>query len=104
MMLCCAVGTRLPVYIDIHGGGFTYGYKELNRNFNVHLAEYGIRRVLTELSPGPADRLEWVSWRMCKRHYVGSQAHLADYPVNPNAVFLTGDSAGGALTHADIGH
>ena len=26
------------------------------------------------------------------------KAHLADYPVNPNAVFLTGDSAGGALT------
>lgn len=23
---------------------------------------------------------------------------MADYPVNPNAVFLTGDSAGGALT------
>ena len=32
-------GHTLPVYIDIHGGGFTYGYKELNRNFNVHLAE-----------------------------------------------------------------
>jgi len=30
-------GHTLPVYIDIHGGGFTYGYKELNRNFNVHL-------------------------------------------------------------------
>ena len=23
---------------------------------------------------------------------------MADYPANPNAVFLTGDSAGGALT------
>lgn len=26
------------------------------------------------------------------------KAHLADYPVDSNAVFLTGDSAGGALT------
>lgn len=34
-------GNTLPVYIDIHGGGFTYGYKELNRNFNTHLADLG---------------------------------------------------------------
>ena len=46
-------GHTLPVYIDIHGGGFTYGYKELNRNFNVHLAE-----ILTELPTGPANRFE----------------------------------------------
>ena len=26
------------------------------------------------------------------------KAHLDDYPINPNGVFLTGDSAGGALT------
>ena len=30
-----------PVYVDIHGGGFCYGYKELNRNFNTHLAQQG---------------------------------------------------------------
>ncbi|MCB4913387.1 alpha/beta hydrolase [Bifidobacterium pseudocatenulatum] len=90
-------GHTLPVYIDIHGGGFTYGYKELNRNFNVHLAETGFAVFSLNYRPAPqtdlrgqlADvqaALRWI------------KAHLTDYPVNPNAVFLTGDSAGGALT------
>ena len=90
-------GHTLPVYIDIHGGGFTYGYKELNRNFNVHLADMGFAVFSLNYRPAPqtdlrgqlADvqaALRWI------------KAHLADYPVNPNAVFLTGDSAGGALT------
>ena len=90
-------GHTLPVYIDIHGGGFTYGYKELNRNFNVHLAEQGFAVFSLNYRPAPqtdlrgqlADiqaALRWI------------KAHLTDYPVNPNAVFLTGDSAGGALT------
>ena len=90
-------GRTLPVYIDIHGGGFTYGYKELNRNFNVHLAEKGFAVFSLNYRPAPqtdlrgqlADvqaALRWV------------KAHLADYPVDPHAVFLTGDSAGGALT------
>lgn len=90
-------GHTTPVYIDIHGGGFTYGYKELNRNFNVHLADMGFAVFSLNYRPAPqtdlrgqlADvqaALRWI------------KAHLADYPVNPNAVFLTGDSAGGALT------
>lgn len=90
-------GHTLPVYIDIHGGGFTYGYKELNRNFNVHLAEQGFAVFSLNYRPAPqtdlhgqlADvqaALRWI------------KAHLADYPVDPHAVFLTGDSAGGALT------
>ena len=92
-------GHTTPVYIDIHGGGFTYGYKELNRNFNVHLADMGFAVFSLNYRPAPqtdlrgqlADvqaALRWI------------KAHLADYPVNPNAVFLTGDSAGGALTTA----
>ena len=49
----CAVGHTLPVYIDIHGGGFTYGYKELNRNFNVHLAEQGFAVFSLNYRPAP---------------------------------------------------
>ena len=56
-------GHTLPVYIDIHGGGFTYGYKELNRNFNVHLAEQGFAVFCIELSSGAADRLAWAIGR-----------------------------------------
>lgn len=35
-IMCAA--HNLPVYIDVHGGGFVYGYKELNRNFCIALA------------------------------------------------------------------
>lgn len=90
-------GKSLPAYIDIHGGGFTYGYKELNRNFNVHLADMGFAVFSLNYRPAPqtdlkgqlADIEAGLRW---------IRAHLDDYPINPNGVFLTGDSAGGALT------
>lgn len=90
-------GKTLPVYIDIHGGGFTYGYKELNRNFNVHLAQMGFAVFSLNYRPAPqtdlkgqlADVQAALTW---------IKQHLGDFPVDPNAVFLTGDSAGGALT------
>lgn len=85
-----------PVYVDVHGGGFCYGYKELNRNFNTHLAQQGFAVVSLNYRPAPqtdlkgqlADVQAALRWL---------KAHLADYPVDPNAVFITGDSAGGAL-------
>ncbi|MBT1160991.1 MULTISPECIES: alpha/beta hydrolase [Bifidobacterium] len=89
-------GHATPVYIDIHGGGFTYGYKELNRNFNTHLASRGFAVVSLNYRPAPqtdlkgqlADVQAALRWL---------RTHLIEYPVNPDAVFLTGDSAGGAL-------
>mgnify|MGYP000127633326 FL=1 len=52
-----------PVYIDIHGGGFVYGYKDLNRNFCTNLAKQGFavfsisyRPCLLYTSPSPRDR------------------------------------------------
>lgn len=90
-------GHALPVYIDIHGGGFTYGYKELNRNFNVHLADMGFAVFSLNYRPAPQTDLKGqLADVQAALRWI--KAHLADYPVNPNAVFLTGDSAGGALT------
>ena len=90
-------GKTLPVYIDIHGGGFTYGYKELNRNFNVHLADQGFAVFSLNYRPAPqTDLLGQLADVQAALRWI--KAHLADYPVDPDAVFLTGDSAGGALT------
>ena len=90
-------GRTLPVYIDIHGGGFTYGYKELNRNFNVHLAERGFAVFSLNYRPAPQTDLrgQLADVQAALRWIKG---HMDDYPVDPDAVFLTGDSAGGALT------
>ena len=51
-------GKSLPAYIDIHGGGFTYGYKELNRNFNVHLADMGFAVFSLNYRPAPQTDLK----------------------------------------------
>lgn len=65
-------GHTLPVYIDIHGGGFTYGYKELNRNFNVHLAKQGF--AVFSLNYRRRRRPTCVgNWPISRRHCVGSQ-------------------------------
>ncbi|MEE1295717.1 MAG: alpha/beta hydrolase [Bifidobacterium sp.] len=98
-------GATLPVIIDIHGGGFMYGAKELNRNFNTHLAAEGcvVFSLNYRLAP-EADlrgQLEDVqaalAWIL---------RHLPDWPVSRTNVFLTGDSAGGALAWLTtlIGH
>lgn len=89
-------GHTTPVYIDIHGGGFTYGYKELNRNFNTHLASRGFAVISLNYRPAPQINLKGqLADVQAALRWV--KANLADYPVNPDAVFITGDSAGGAL-------
>ncbi len=89
-------GRVTPVYIDIHGGGFMYGYKELNRNFCTHLAQRGfaVFSVNYRLIPSTdfmgqlSDVLTALTW---------IKNHLDAYPVSPDRIFLTGDSAGGTL-------
>ena len=89
-------GRTTPVFIDVHGGAFCYGSKELNRNFAAHLCALGFGVVglnyrvapQTDLKGQLADiqsALQWV------------KTHLEEHPLDPSAVFLTGDSAGAAL-------
>lgn len=89
-------GKTTPVYIDIHGGGFMYGHKELNRNFNVHLAQLGFvvfsvnYRVMPE-----SDFLGQLA--DVEAAFAWIREHIDDYPADPRSIFLTGDSAGGTL-------
>ena len=89
-------GHALPVIIDIHGGGFMYGYKDLNRNFCTHLAALGfaVFSVSYRLFPN-ADVLGQIQDVMASFAWI--QSHLDEYPVNSKTVFVAGDSAGGAL-------
>lgn len=85
---------KLPVMIDIHGGGWMYGYKEINKNFCLKMAEKGFLvasinyRLAGDVLFDDQIRdifaaLKWLS------------ENLKDYPADLDNVFLAGDSAGG---------
>ena len=85
---------KLPVIINIHGGGWMYGYKEINKNFCLKLAEKGFLvasinyRLAGDVLFDDQIRdifsaLKWLN------------ENLKDYPADMDNIFLTGDSAGG---------
>ena len=86
----------LPVIIEIHGGGWMYGTKDLNKIYAQYLAKRGF--VVFNLS-----------YRLVPEVFVPSQlqdiAHainkvkelLPEFPCDSSKIILTGDSAGGQL-------
>lgn len=87
---------KLPVVIDIHGGGWMYGTKELNKNYCLTIAKRGctVFSINYRLVPDVimADQLSDVS------NAFGKIYELLDlYPCDKSKIYLTGDSAGGQL-------
>ncbi|WP_010257885.1 alpha/beta hydrolase [Treponema primitia] len=86
----------LPTIVDIHGGGWMYGDKELNKYYCLYLASQGFAvlnvsyRLLpeTDLKGQVQDIFDSLHW--LERN--GEQHHC-----DTKRVFLTGDSAGGHL-------
>ena len=87
---------KLPVIIDVHGGGWMYGDKELNKNYCHNLAKRGYvvfvmsYRLYPEVTADEqlrdvAASLKWIN------------EHMDDYPCDRDKILLTGDSAGGML-------
>lgn len=87
---------KLPVIIDVHGGGWAYGDKELNKIYCLTLAKMGyvVFNMSYRLYPevNAHDQLEDI------RHALyWIKEHLSDFPCDENNIYLTGDSAGGML-------
>lgn len=87
----------LPTIVSIHGGGFCYGDKELYQYYTMFLATQGFtvinfnyRLAPEHAYPAP---LEDTNALM---HFL--LAHQKTYFIDPNHLFLLGDSAGGQLT------
>ena len=87
---------KLPVIIDIHGGGWMYGDKDLNEYYCLALASQGYcvfnmsYRLVPDVTVNEqlqdvASALKWIS------------ENMKDYPADANNIMLTGDSAGGQL-------
>lgn len=91
-------GTRepLPVVIDIHGGGLMYGYKELNKYYNLAIAARGFTVISLSYRLVPEVRFpDQVRDILAAFQWIA--AHGAEYPCQMDNLFLTGDSAGGLL-------
>lgn len=87
---------KLPVIVDIHGGGWMYGDKELNKPYCLTLAKRGnvvfnmSYRLFPEVTADEQLRdigkaLKWI------------YDNLDNYPCDKRSICLTGDSAGGML-------
>lgn len=88
---------KLPVIIDIHGGGWMYGSKELNEYYCRALADRGfaVFNVSYRLVPDVTvneqiqdvmNALKWIN------------DNMSSYPCDSENIMLTGDSAGGMLS------
>ena len=87
---------KLPVIIDVHGGGWAYGDKELNKIYCLTLAKKGnvVFNMSYRLYPevNAKEQLEDI-----REALICIKESLAKYPCDENNIYLTGDSAGGML-------
>lgn len=86
----------LPVIIDIHGGGWIYGCKEINRNFCLRLAKKGF--IVASINYRPVGKHlihHQIEDVFSALNWLGE--NLNEYPADMSSVFLLGDSAGGQL-------
>lgn len=87
---------KLPVIIDVHGGGWAYGDKELNKIYCLTLAKkgYTVFNMSYRLYPevNAKQQLEDI-----RESLVCIKENLKNFPCDENNIFLTGDSAGGML-------
>lgn len=87
---------KLPVIIDIHGGGWMYGNKELNKNYCMNLSTLGfvVFNINYRLVPETTvdGQLRDVSSAI---KWIGENCE--NYDGDIENIFLTGDSAGGQL-------
>lgn len=85
-----------PVIIDIHGGGWEYGDKELNKLYCLALCSrgYTVFNISYPLVPDTTVDGQ-IRNVMAALHWIGE--HISEYPCDTGRVILTGDSAGGQL-------
>lgn len=92
-----ADSAKLPVIIDIHGGGWMYATKDLNEYYCRALADRGFvvfnlsYRLVPDVTVDEqlqdvALALKWIN------------DNMRNYPCDPQSIMLTGDSAGGMLS------
>ncbi len=87
---------KLPVIIDIHGGGWMYGDKELYSHYNMALAGRGFAVVGMNYRLAPEDAFP-AAFIDVNRAATWVAANAQKYSLDTDNVFILGDSAGGHL-------
>ncbi|MGN0535298.1 MAG: alpha/beta hydrolase [Eubacterium sp.] len=87
---------KLPVIIDIHGGGWMYADKNLNEYYCKSLADRGfvVFNIRYRLVPDVTVNEQIQDCALALK-WIGE--NMADYPCDTENIMLTGDSAGGQL-------
>ena len=84
---------KLPVLIDIHGGGWVYGDKELYQFYCMELAQHGF--AVVNFTYGLAPKFTFPSSMVDTDNVVKFVLENADkYGFDTSKVFFAGDSAG----------
>lgn len=89
-------GEKLPVIIDIHGGGWMYADKDLNDYYCMSLASRGyvVFNISYRLVPDVTVN-EQIQDVICALNWICE--NIGAYPCDESNIMLTGDSAGGQL-------
>ena len=98
----------LPVIINIHGGGFIYGHKGLNRVFCMHMASKGFLvfnldyRLVGKQTGNPSASSKTRIKLHHQIHDIRSalnwiERNIHSYPADNSRVYMTGESAGAYL-------
>ena len=88
---------KMPTIVDIHGGGWYYGDKDLNKIYCLNLVERGFKVVNVSYRLTPEVTLKEQVQDICSAlNYVYDNAEKLG--VDLSNLFLTGDSAGAHLS------
>jgi acetyl esterase len=91
---------RLPLFVDIHGSGFTMGHAEMDDPYMKNVAEKANVKVLSvdySLSP---DEVFPKALHECYDVVKYAKEHASEFGIDPENIAVGGHSAGGNLTAA----
>ncbi len=87
---------KLPVILNIHGGGWVYGTKDSYRPYCLYLAQQGFAVVNMNYYLAPKAKFP-TQLSQINQVIRWMQDHAEDYYLDMNNVFLVGDSAGAQM-------
>lgn len=87
---------KLPVILEVHGGGYVSCNKEINRQHGLWFASQGYRVVNINYTLVPEATIKEEIQEIASV-FTWIQKNADQYGLDANNIFLTGDSAGGHL-------